>query len=600
LRYTGRNLGSRARLNGGQVMSTVLNLPELLAAARGERPGDLLLRNGKIVNVFSGEIEEADVLIAGGRIAGLGPGYDAAEVVDLAGSYVLPGLIDAHVHIESSLCVPAQFARAVVPHGVTTAVVDPHEIANVAGVAGVQYMQRAARHLPLHVVIMAPSCVPATHMETSGATLNSDDLAILLSEGVVHGLAEVMNYPGVVAGERSVLSKLSAFRGRPIDGHAPGLGGQSLNAYAAAGIGSEHECTTVEEATEKLARGLHIFIREATNAHNLHTLLPMITPQNSRRISFCTDDRMPGDLLDQGSIDYMVREAIAFGIDPVEAVRMATLNTAEWFGLSNRGAIAPGRFADLLVVDDLRHFTPQRVYVAGELVAEAGRVRREIGATPVGSDGSSSNPISDSVNVNWQAVNFQIPARGARARVIGVRENQLVTDARILEIPAVDGMAVADVARDILKIAVIERHHASGAQGLGFIQGIGLGAGAMAGTVAHDHHNLVVIGADDASMLAAARRVSEIGGGLALALGDEIVAELPLPVAGLMSDQPVEEVRRAYDALLDAARSQGSELHDPFMAMSFMALEVIPALKLTDQGLVNVKAFDFVDLFVDS
>ncbi|MEX1018754.1 MAG: adenine deaminase [Litorilinea sp.] len=583
------------------VMHTVLNLPALLAVARGETPGDLLLRNGKLVNVFSGTIEEADLVIADGRIAGIGTGYAAQQVVDLAGAYVLPGLIDAHVHIESSLCVPAQFAVAVLPRGVTTAVVDPHEIANVVGAAGVRYMQRAARHLPLNVVIMAPSCVPATHMETNGATLDSDALAHLLEEGVVHGLAEVMNYPGVVNGDPGVLSKLGAFRGHPIDGHAPGLLGMPLNAYVAAGIGSEHECTTVEEAAAKLARGLRILIREATNAHNLHTLLPLITPHNSRRIAFCTDDRMPADLLDQGSIDYMLREAVAFGIDPIDAIRMATLNSAEWFGLTQRGALAPGRFADLLVVDDLRQFTARQVYSAGELVAQDGALCVEIvdeGNLPVSS--ATETPGKETaVNVHWPSVKFQIPVRGARVRVIGAQQDQLITEARILEPRVVDGQAVADPARDLLKIAVIERHRASGAVGLGFVQGFGLHTGALAGTVAHDHHNLIVVGADDGAMEAAARRVGEIGGGLVVVRGEKILAELPLPVAGLMSDRPIAAVRAAYDALLEAAHDLGSTLHDPFMAMSFMALEVIPKLKLTDQGLVDVELFDFVDLFVD-
>jgi adenine deaminase len=577
------------------MMLNYMNLPALLAAARGESPGDLLLRNGKIVNVFTGTIDETDLMIFDGRIGGIGSGYRAEQMVDLQGAYVLPGLIDAHVHIESSLCVPSQFAAAIVPRGVTTAVIDPHEIANVAGVAGVHFMQRAARHLPLHVVIMAPSCVPATHMETSGATLTADDLAALLAEGAVYGLAEMMNFPGVVAGEQGVLSKLSVFRSRPIDGHAPGLGGNALNAYAASGIGSEHECTTVEEAAEKLARGLHLFIREATNAHNLHTLLPLISPRNSRRISFCTDDRMPGDLLDQGSIDYMVREAVAFGVDPIEAIRMATLNSAEWFGLRDRGAIAPGRVADLLVVDNLHELHPEQVYVGGRLVAEAGALRADVELPSL----EAGLVVGDTVKVNWQKVNFRISAQGHTARVIGVLENQLVTEERLLDVAVEDGVALADVARDILKIAVIERHHASGHMGLGFIQGIGLQRGAMAGTVAHDHHNLIVVGADDRAMELAALRVGELGGGLVLVDGEQVVAELPLPVAGLMSERPVAEVRAAYDRLLAAAHSLGSTLHDPFMAMSFMGLAVIPTLKLTDQGLVDVERFDFVDLFVE-
>lgn len=572
-------------------------LSNLIAVARGDLPADLVLRNGQVINVFSGQIEEADIAIYAGTIAGVGAGYGGEKEVDLAGAYVAPGLIDAHVHIESSLCVPSQFAAAIVPRGVTTAVVDPHEIANVAGMAGVRFMRDASQGLPLNVVIMAPSAVPATHMETSGAGLDAEDLADLLADGTVYGLAEMMNFPGVVNGAPEVLAKILAFGGRRLDGHAPGLSGHALNAYVAAGVGSEHECTTIPEAEEKLARGLYILIREATNAHNLHNLLPMITPQNSRRICFCTDDRIAGDLLDQGSVDYMVREAIAYGIDPVEAFRMATLNSAQWFGLTDRGAIGPGRAADLMVFDDLSSPTARQVYAGGELVAEAGSMRGEI-SLPLSKIPAT---VGSTMRVNWDGVDFRIPARGerARARVIGSLENQLVTEARILDVPVVDGFAVADPERDILKIAVIDRYTGAG-MGLGFIQGFGLRAGALAGTVAHDHHNLVVIGADDEAMMAAARHVGQMGGGLAVVDGGgkTVLADLPLPVAGLMSDQPVAAVKAAYGRLQAAAAGLGSPMHDPYMAMSFMALEVIPALKLTDKGLVDVLAFDFVDLFV--
>jgi len=572
-------------------------LSSLLAVARGEEPADLVLRNGQVINVFSGQIEAADIAIHAGTIAGVGADYVGKEEVDLAGAYVAPGLIDAHVHIESSLCVPGQFAAAILPRGVTTAVVDPHEVANVAGMDGVRFMAAASQDLPLNVVVMAPSAVPATHMETSGAALDAEDLADLLADGTVHGLAEMMNFPGVVNGAPEVLAKILAFGGRRLDGHAPALSGHALNAYVAAGIGSEHECTTIPEAQEKLARGLYILIREATNAHNLHNLLPMITPENSRRICFCTDDRIAGDLLDQGSIDYMVREAIAFGIEPVTALRMATLNSAEWFGLTDRGAIAPGRAADLMIFDDLSAPTARLVYAGGDLVAETGRMRGEslLPSSPIPAT------VGSTMRVNWDGVDFPIPAPGAgptaQVRVIGSLENQLVTEHRILDVPVVDGCAVADPARDILKMAVIDRHTGSG-MSLGFIQGFGLKRGAIAGTVAHDHHNLVVIGADDASMMVAARHVGSLGGGLAVVDSETILADLPLPVAGLMSDQPVAQVAAAYGRLQQAAAELGSPMHDPYMAMSFMALEVIPALKLTDKGRVDVEACEFVDLFV--
>jgi adenine deaminase len=569
-----------------------MNTSELLAVARGEAPATLVLRNGRLVNVFSGEIEQADLAIYAGRIAGIGPGYAGQTEVDLTGAFVVPGLIDAHVHIESSLCTPAQFAQAVLPCGVTTVVADPHEIANVAGLAGIRYMAEQSRALPLAVYLMASSCVPATHMETSGARLEADDLSTLLAEGNVLGLAEVMNFPGVIAGDPALLAKIAAFAGRPIDGHLPNVLGQGLNAYVAAGITSEHECTTVAEAREKLARGLYILIREATIAHNLHALLPLITPQNQQRICFCTDDRIPSDLLDQGSIDYMIREAIAFGVDPITAVRLATLNTAERFGLHDRGALAPGRVADLVIVDDLREFRPRQVYSGGQLVVEAGKMLVSAPADPVPA------AIGGSVKIAWDQLDLRIPARGSRIRVIGTIDEQLLTTEQIVDARIVAGEAVADVERDILKIAVIERHRGSGASGLGFIQGMGLRRGAIAGTVAHDHHNLVVIGADDQSMLRAVQRIAELGGGLVVTDGEQVLAELALPVAGLMSDQPIAEVRRQYDALIHAARALGSELHDPFMAMSFKALAVIPKLKLTDHGLVDVEQFQLVDLFV--
>ncbi len=567
---------------------------KLLAVARGDQEADLLLRNARLVNVFSGEIEETDIAIVEERIAGIGFGYHAAHEIDLAGAYVAPGYIDAHVHIESSLCVPAQFAAAVLPRAVTTVVTDPHEIANVAGIAGVRFMAEASRHLPLNVIIMAPSCVPATGMETNGAILGAADLAALLADGTAYGLAEMMNFPGTAAGAPDILAKIAVFRGRPIDGHAPAMTGKQLNAYAAAGIGSEHECTSVEEAAEKLARGFTILVREATNAHNLQTLLPLITEKNSRRICFCTDDRVSGDLLDQGSVDYMVRQAIAYGIDPITAIRMATLNSAEYFGFHERGAIAPGRVADLFVFDDLNAPQARQVYAHGKLVAQdGGLISPAISSTPIPS------AVRGILHLDWDRFDLRIPARGTQIRAIVSLPNQLVTDERIVDAPICNGEVVADPQHDLLKMAVVDRHKASGAMGLGFIMGIGLQRGAIAGTVAHDHHNLVLIGADDTSMQTAAHAIDAMGGGLVVADGAHVLAALPLPVAGLMSDRPIAEVRSGYDAILAAAADLGSSLHDPFMAMSFMALEVIPKLKLTDRGLVDVEKFSFVDLFVD-
>jgi len=569
-----------------------MQVAELIRIARGEQPADLVLRNARLVNVFSGQIEHTDIAIAGAQIAGLGAGYQGRHSIDLAGAYVAPGLIDAHVHIESSMATPPQFARAVLPRGTTTVITDPHEIANVHGLAGIRFMLNAAEETPLNIRVNLPSCVPATPMETAGATLEAGDLLGMMDDPGVLGLAEMMNYPGVIAAAPAVLAKLWTFQGRPLDGHAPGLRDQQLNAYVAAGIGSDHECTSVDEAAEKLARGLYILIREATNAHNLETLLPLVTPANSRRCCFCTDDRQPADLLDQGGIDYMVRTAIARGLDPVTAIQMATLNTAEWFGLHDRGALAPGRRADLIVFDRLDDLRPRLVYVGGRLTAQEGAM---LTPPPAG----SPSPLPNSIHVDWDRIDLAIPAVGRRVRVIGAIENQLVTEHLVLDASIREGQAMADVSRDLLKMAVIERHGVNGNVGKGFIQNIGLQAGALASSVAHDHHNLVVVGADDASMLTAARAVAAMGGGLAAAHGEQVLAQLALPIAGLMSDQPIEQIRREFDAVLAAAHALGSELHDPFMAISFMALEVIPHLKLTDVGLVDVDKFEVVPLFVD-
>jgi len=575
------------------------DISRLLAVSRGDVPADLAVTGGKIINVFSGEIEQADIAVVDGVIAGVGPGYAANRRVDVGGSFVSPGLIDAHVHIESSLCVPAEFAGALLPRGVTAVVADPHEIANVMGIAGVKFMADASRGLPLDVTIMAPSCVPATDLATSGATISAADIRQMRETGLARGLAEMMNFPAAFSADPTVLEKLSVMKHRPIDGHSPGLTGKRLNAYIAAGIGSDHESTTVEEAREKLSRGMYLLIREATNARNLDALLPMVTPGNSRRICFCTDDRTPVELLDKGSVDEMVRRAIAFGIDPIEAIRMATLNTAEWFGLPHLGAISPGRQADFFVLDDLRAPVARMVFSRGREVTPVLRYAEEPGLPPSNPAlRRTSEPASfGRCDIDWERIRFNIPARGDRIRIIGCVPDQLMTDHRVCPAKIVDGNVVSDVANDILKLMVIERHRKTGNHSAGFIQGFGLKRGAMAGTVAHDHHNLVMIGTDDVSMRTAAAAVTASGGGLAVAVGETVVASLALPVAGLMSDRPIAEVARGYAAVVSAARDLGSPLADPFMAMSFMTLEVIPALKLTDRGLVDVETFSFVDLF---
>lgn len=568
-----------------------MELATRIRHAAGEQPADLLLTHLRLVDVLAGEVYPTEIAIAGGLVVGVGPGYAARETLDLGGAYVAPGLLDAHVHVESAMVPPAEFARAVVPRGTTTVITDPHEIANVLGLEGIRFMLESAKGSPMSMFVMAPSCVPATHMESSGASLDAVDLASFQSSPWVLGLAEVMNFPGVVAADPDVLAKLHAFAGKVIDGHAPGLSGRALAAYAAAGIGSDHESTTLAEAREKLRLGLTVFLREATNAHNLLDLLPLVNVANQQRFCLCTDDRQPSDLLDQGHIDHLVRLAIAAGLDPVTALRLATWNTAAYFRLHDRGALTPGRRADLIVFADLAAPRPHLVLRRGEVVARDGAL--------VPGGGSRPAPhLRGTMSVDWEAVDLAIPARGERLRVIGAVPDQLVTEHRIEAATRVRGFAVADPERDLLKMAVIERHRASGAVGTGFVSGLGLRGGALASSVAHDHHNLVVIGADDLSMLTAARRAAHLGGGMVVAAGEQVLAEVPLPLAGLMSDKPIEQVRARLDHAIAAARELGSPLHDPFMAMSFLALEVIPSLKLTDQGLVDVERFEQVPLWV--
>jgi adenine deaminase len=565
-------------------------LSQLVRVARGDAPADLILRRAQLVNVYSGEIYPADVAVYGARIAAIGHGYQALEEIDLDGGYLAPGLIDAHVHIESSMVGVRQYAEGVVPRGITSVVADPHEITNVLGLDGIRYMFDQAKYGRLSMFVMVPSCVPATPMATAGALLEAKDIVALQNDPWVLGLAEMMNYHGVVREDPGVLEKIEAFRTRVLDGHAPALSGHALNAYVAAGIGSDHECTTLEEAMEKLRLGMYILIREATNSHDLPALLPLATSEGARRICFCTDDRHPGDLLDLGSVDYLVRTAIRSGVDLVSAIRMATLNTAEWFRIHDRGGIRPGNRADLIVFDDPNEFRPRIVLRSGQVVARNGKM------LPFDQP-ERPTYLRGSMNVNWNSVDFTIPAEGRLARVIGVLPEQLITENRILEISSAAGVAMPDPERDIAKIAVVERHMFSGRVGKGFVQGLGIRSGAIASTIAHDHHNLIVAGTDNLSLTTAAGAVADMGGGLAVADGIRVLARLPLPVAGLMSTRPITEVRGALDEVIGAAHSLGSGLHDPLMTLSFLALEVIPHLKLTDQGLVDVDAFELVSLW---
>ncbi len=567
-----------------------MELAQVIRLARGAEPAEILLADARIVNVYTGEIYPADIALADGRIAGIGTGYTARQVVDLGGRFVCPGFIDAHVHIESSMVPPHEFARAVVARGTTTVIIDPHEIANVLGLEGIRYMFDAAKYNPLSVFVMMPSCVPATDMETAGAYLRWYDISHYLSDRWVLGLGEMMNFPGVVFGDEEVLNKLRGFEDGIRDGHAPGLTGRDLVAYVAAGIGSDHESTTVEEMREKLRLGMVVFLREATNARNLLTLIPGLTVANGPRVCFCTDDRQPADLLHEGHIDFLLRKTIAEGVPPHMAIAMATLNTANYFRLFDRGAIAPGKRADLVVFSDLRDIRAEMVFRSGRLVAQDGKVIPwERPLKPA--------VLRSSMNVNWEHVNMRIPAQGRRGRIIGVIPDQLTTEHLIEDLRIDAGEVVSEPGRDVLKIAVIERHLATGNYALGLVKGIGLRRGAIASTIAHDSHNIVVVGADDSSMWNAARMVADMRGGMVAMDGDRVAAKLPLPIAGLMSDQPIEAVRDQIEDLICAAHQLGAALRDPFTAMSFLALPVIPALKITDKGLVDVSRFQIVPLF---
>jgi adenine deaminase len=564
----------------------------LIRVARGDAPADLVLRGGRVVNVISGEVQETSVAIYQGRIAGLGD-YQGREIVDVTGLYLSPGFIDAHCHIESSMIPPAEYAKAVVPRGTTTVVADPHEIANVLGLEGIRFLLESSRHCPLDVFLMAPSCVPASHMETAGARLEAEDLSPLLSDPRVLGIGEMMNYPGVVSGDPGVLAKLALANGSRVDGHAPGLSGRDLCAYAAAGVQSDHECVTAEEAKEKLRLGMHIMIREGSTAKNLEALLPVVQPENASHFSLITDDVDPADLSGKGHLDYVLNLAIRLGLNPITALQMVTVNSAQYFGMEDRGAIAPGHVADIAAFDDLQNIVVRKVFKNGSLVANEGRITFYGDHTPTGR-------VRKTVSIGWDGLeDLSVAASGKTMRVIGVDPGQIVTRSLVMEAALKGGQAVSDVERDVLKIAVAERHGATGQVGIGFVHGFGLKRGALASSVAHDSHNIVVTGVEDDDLRAGIRAVEEMQGGLAAIRDGRAIARLPLPLAGLMSESPIDVVTKELKALHASAEELGCTLESPFMALSFLALAVIPELKLTDLGLVDVTKFDFVPLFVD-
>jgi adenine deaminase len=568
-------------------------LKDIIQTARGKKKADLLLLNANVVNVFSLEIIKTNIAILGDVIVGLGDGYEARKQVDLNGMFVSPGFIDAHVHIESSMVEVPQFTRAVLPLGTTSVIADPHEIANVLGYEGIRFMMESSKYNPLNVFFTLSSCVPSSPLETAGSVMRAFDIFPFLREKWVVGLGEMMNYPGVLECDPDVLDKLKIVSDKRIDGHAPGLSGADLNAYIAAGVQSDHECTTPEEALEKLRLGMHIMIREGTGTKNLEALLPLVTPDNERRIMFCTDDRHPHDILGEGHINYMIKTAIRNGIDPMRAIRMATLNTAEYFGLQKLGAVAPGKMADLVVFDDFENFEIKRVYKNGELVVHDGVPVFEQPARPKAS-------IRSSVNIRWlEGDEFRIPAKGTKARVVGVVPDQIVTESLEFDVKTENGYIISDTDKDILRFFVVERHRASGNIGKGLIKGFGMKSGALATTIAHDSHNIIVVGVDDRDIFKAVSTINKLGGGIVVANEGKVLDTIELPIAGLMSNKPLEFVSSRMAELIKAVHSLGVTLSDPVMTLSFMALPVIPSLKLTDCGLVDVGKFEHVDLFLD-
>lgn len=578
-----------------------MNMETIISAAAGRQKADTLFVNGRVINVFTGEILEQSVAIKDGYICGLGDitggdsgsEYEANHIVDLQGMYLSPGFIDAHVHIESSMVTPAQFARGVVPRGTTTAIADPHEIANVMGVEGVEYMIGSSQEQQMNILFAFPSCVPATDMETSGAILNADTVSSLIEHEKIVALAEVMNYPGVIFTDPDVMAKIKAAHKvrKTVDGHAPKLTGKNLNCYASAGIYSDHECTTAVEAIEKLRLGIHIMVREGTCAKNLDALLPAINDKTWHQMMWCTDDRHPEEILTQGHIDHIIRRAIESGIDPVRAIQMATINPARYFGIRDAGAISPGRRADMVVFNNLESPRIEKVFVKGVLVAQNGHINPSIACKP-----SLSTPKA--MNFDLAAVDFSIqcPDKTRKARVIKVIPNQVVTEEIRMDVER--GYLLSDTDRDMLKIAVIERYSGKTGMAKGFVHGLGLKKGAIASTVAHDSHNIIVAGADDDDMLFAVKVLKEIGGGFVVVCGKKVVASLALPVAGLMSEDSLELVNESMAKVMGAVQYLGSQLSHPFMTLGFLALPVIPALKITDRGLVDVEKFEIVELFV--
>ena len=566
----------------------------LIDVAAGRAKAQIVFKNINIVNVFTGEIIKADVAVHDGYIAGIGE-YEGAEEYDMEGKFLCPGFIDSHMHIESTMVTPGEFARAVTVRGTTGIIADPHEIANVKGIAGIKYMLEGTENLPIDVYIMLPSCVPATPFENSGSILKAEDLLELINHPRVLGLGELMDFENVINCEKTIINKIVLCQnsGKFVDGHGPGLSGRAINAYAASGVRTEHECTTPEEAVERLRLGMHIMLREGSAAKNLVDLLPALNNSSISRCMFCTDDRHPEDILKQGHIDNNVRLAIKNGVDPVTAVQMATINVARCYNLHRVGGIAPGYKAALLILNDLKSIDIYQVYKNGKLIAENNEALFDIFSI-------NDSKMRNSVNIKeLEEDSFQIKNDHGQLRIIGLVPNSLVTKTLISKVVKTDGKYYSKDGEELLKIAVIERHNATGNIGLGLVSGLGLKDGSIASSVAHDSHNIVVIGDNDRDMKRAVEKLEEIGGGVAIASGGEIIKYLSLPIAGLMSDSPIEKVQSILADLIETAYKMGvNKDYDPSMTLSFLALPVIPEIKLTDLGLFDVNNFKFVSINV--
>jgi adenine deaminase len=567
-----------------------MSLDKLISVARGDTAADLLLKNAKIINTFVGIIEEGNVAIYGDRIAGIGNYVKAKETIDIRGNYLAPGLIDGHTHIESSMLHPAHYAQAVVPRGTSTVVTDLHEITNVAGFDGIKFVMNWAKKLPMDIFFMAPSCVPATHMETSGAEITAQEIEKALKLPNVIGLGEMMNFPGVINSDREVLKKIAAAQGKVIDGHAPSVTNKRLNAYIAAGIYSDHESTSTEEGREKLRRGMHLMIREGSSEKNLEALLPLVNDKTYKRCFFVVDDRSCSDLLHEGDIDAVVRKAIQKGLEPIRAIQMATINTAEYYRLYDRGGIAPGYAANLVTFTDLPQLNADMVFYKGRLVAKKGKYLGSVLKT-------LGEELADTVRVKpFDTEALKIITSGGSLPVIEIIPGQILTKKRIERVKTKDGVVIPDLDEDKLKLVVVERHKASGRIGLGLVKGFGLKRGAIASSIAHDSHNIVAVGTNDLDIFMTIKEVERLKGGLVVCIDGKIAAALPLPIAGLLSPEPLEAVVKKFNNVEKTASKLGNVPPAVFALLSFIALPVIPELRLTDMGLVDVIEFKLIDI----